>query len=60
MGEEIGGKKPYTYNNFLANREDILGERIGHGAALFRFYQDLITLSRRLHCIRSHNNKLAL
>jgi 1,4-alpha-glucan branching enzyme len=37
MGEEIGGQKPYTYDYFLANREDILGERIGHGAALFRF-----------------------
>ncbi len=55
MGEEVGAQKPYTFNNFLPNREDILGERAGNGKALFRFYQDLITLSRRLHSIRSTN-----
>jgi 1,4-alpha-glucan branching enzyme len=41
MGEEIGAQKRYTYDSFLANREDILGERAGNGTALFRFYQDL-------------------
>ncbi|HWQ68524.1 MAG TPA: alpha-amylase family glycosyl hydrolase [Patescibacteria group bacterium] len=55
MGEEIGAQKRYTFNNFLPRREDILGERAGSGKALFRFYQDLITLSRRLRSIRSHN-----
>jgi 1,4-alpha-glucan branching enzyme len=55
MGEEIGAQKRYTYDSFLANREDILGERAGNGTALFRFYQDLISLSRRLRSIRSHN-----
>jgi 1,4-alpha-glucan branching enzyme len=55
MGEEIGAQKRYTYNNFLANREHILGERAGNGKAIFRFYQDLISLSRRLRSIRSHN-----
>ncbi|MDD1610079.1 MAG: alpha amylase C-terminal domain-containing protein, partial [Methylococcaceae bacterium] len=55
MGEEIGARKPYTYNQFLLNREDILGERNGDGKKLFRFYQELITLSRRLRSIRSHN-----
>jgi 1,4-alpha-glucan branching enzyme len=55
MGEEIGAQKRYTFNTFLSNREDILGERIGNGKALFRFYQDLIGLSRRLRSIRSHN-----
>ena len=55
MGEEIGAQKRYTYDNFLANREDILGERAGNGKALFRFYQDLISLSRRLRSVRSHN-----
>jgi 1,4-alpha-glucan branching enzyme len=55
MGEEIGAQKRYTYDKFLQNREDILGERAGNGKALFRFYQDLITLSRRLSSIRSHN-----
>jgi 1,4-alpha-glucan branching enzyme len=55
MGEEIGAQKRYTFNNFLSNRENILGERNGNGKALFRFYQDLISLSRRLRSIRSHN-----
>lgn len=55
MGEEIGAQKRYTYNNFLPNREDILGERTGNGKAIFRFYQDLISLSRRLPSVRSHN-----
>ena len=55
MGEEIGAQKRYTFDNFKENREDILGERNGNGKALFRFYQDLITLSRRLRSIRSHN-----
>jgi len=55
MGEEIGAQKRYTYNNFLPNREDILGEREGNGKALFRYYQDLITLTHRLRPIRSHN-----
>jgi 1,4-alpha-glucan branching enzyme len=55
MGEEIGAQKRYTFENFLSNREDILGERAANGVALFRFYRDLITLSRRLRSIRSHN-----
>ena len=55
MGEEIGAQRPYTYDNFIANREDILGERAGNGKLLFRFYQDLIALSRRLPAIRTHN-----
>lgn len=55
MGEEIGAQKPYTYDHFLENREDILGERVGNGQWLFRFYQDLISLSRRFQSIRSRN-----
>jgi len=55
MGEEIGAQKRYTFDGFLPHREDILGERSGNGQALFRFYQDLISLSRRLGSIRSHN-----
>jgi 1,4-alpha-glucan branching enzyme len=55
MGEEIGAQKPYTYNTFMNNREDILGERAGNGKLLFRFYQDIIGLSRRLNSIRSNN-----
>lgn len=55
MGEEVGAQKRYTYDNVLAHREDILGERNGTGQALFRFYQDLITLSRRLRAVRTQN-----
>jgi 1,4-alpha-glucan branching enzyme len=55
MGEEIGAQNRYTYDNFLAAREDILGKRTGDGQALFRFYQDLITLTRRFRSIRSQN-----
>ena len=55
MGEEIGAQNRYTFNNFLSNREDILGERVGNGKALFRLYQDLIGLRRRLSSTRSHN-----
>ena len=55
MGEETGAQNQSTYNNFLSSREDILGERNGSGKTLFRFYQELITLTRRLPSIRSHN-----
>jgi len=55
MGEEIGAQKSYRYNNFISNREDLLGERVGNGKLLFRFYQDLITVSRRLRSVRGHN-----
>jgi len=55
MGEEIGAQKPFTYNGFLDNREDITGERHNSGKALFRYYQDIITFSRRLRSIRSHD-----
>jgi len=55
MGEEIGAQKPYTFDASLANREDILGERAGIGAAMFRYYQDAITLSRRYRSVRTHN-----
>jgi 1,4-alpha-glucan branching enzyme len=55
MGEEIGAQRQYKYDNFIANREDILGERAGNGKHLFRFYQDLVSLGRRLPSIRTHN-----
>lgn len=55
MGEEIGAQKKYTFDQFKDHREDILGERNGNGNKLFCFYQELITLSRRLRSIRSHN-----
>jgi 1,4-alpha-glucan branching enzyme len=55
MGEEIGAQKRYTVHDFLPAREDILGDRHGVGAPLFRFYQDLITLTRRCPSVRSPN-----
>jgi 1,4-alpha-glucan branching enzyme len=55
MGEEIGAQKPYAVKDFLSNREDIFGERNGNGRPLFRFYQEVISLSRRLGSIRSQN-----
>jgi 1,4-alpha-glucan branching enzyme len=55
MGEEIGARHQYKYDTFIDKREDLLGERTGAGAHLYRFYQDLIALSKRLHSIRSKN-----
>jgi 1,4-alpha-glucan branching enzyme len=55
MGEEIGAQKRYVVGDFLDGREDILGERMRSGSAMFRFYQDLVTLGRRLRPIRTRN-----
>jgi 1,4-alpha-glucan branching enzyme len=55
MGEEICAQKRYTVDNFMNAREDIIDERSGLGGAMFRYYQDLITLSRRLRSVRTHN-----
>ena len=55
MGEEVGARKDYKYDNFISQREDIAGERAGEGRRMFLFYQDLISLSRRLRSTRSHN-----
>jgi hypothetical protein len=55
MAEEIGAQKRYTYDNFLTSREDIHTERAGNGRALFRFYQDAISLSGRLRSVRTRN-----
>jgi len=54
MGEEIGARQPYRFNDFMGHREDLAGERAGNGARLFRFYQDLIRLSRRHPATRAH------
>jgi 1,4-alpha-glucan branching enzyme len=55
MGEEIGAQKRYTFNNVNASKENLSGERAGAGAALFRFYQDLIRLRRANPAVRSRN-----
>src|SRR5437868_13781944 len=55
MGEEIAAQKSYTHDGFLQNRENLSGERPGNGAQIFRYYQDIIRLSRQYSSIRSHN-----
>jgi 1,4-alpha-glucan branching enzyme len=47
MGEEVGATLPYRYDDVREGREtreDLHGLRAGQGAALFRFYSDLIGL----------------
>jgi 1,4-alpha-glucan branching enzyme len=55
MGEEVGAVKDFTFDGFLENREDLLGERLGQGRHLFRFYRDLIRLRRRHHTFATPN-----
>jgi 1,4-alpha-glucan branching enzyme len=55
MAEEVGAQRPYRYDTFMANREDIAGERAGDGAGLFRFYQDAIRFSRRHRAVRARS-----
>jgi 1,4-alpha-glucan branching enzyme len=54
MGEEIGARQPYRFDDFIAHREDLERERAGDGRRLFRFYQDLIGFSRRHPATRAH------
>jgi 1,4-alpha-glucan branching enzyme len=60
MGEEIGATKDFTYDGFLENREDLLGERQGNGRFLFRFYRELIRLRRRHHTFATANIEIML
>ena len=63
MGEEVGATKDLLYNNVLNSKEDLLGLRAGYGAALFRYYADLIKMrlshpalrSRDLSIVHVHN-----
>jgi len=54
MGEEIVAQKPAMYFTIAEAKEDLLGERIGQGATMFRFCQDLIRLRRANRAVRSH------
>ncbi len=54
MGEEIGAQKPYRYEDFIQNREDLLGERQNNGQRMFKFYQDLIQFRRSHPGLRAH------
>ncbi|MBV8882763.1 MAG: alpha amylase C-terminal domain-containing protein [Chroococcidiopsidaceae cyanobacterium CP_BM_RX_35] len=55
MGEEIGAQKPYRYQDFFQNKEDLIGERHNNGQRLFRFYQDLIRFRLSHSGLRSHD-----
>ncbi|MEJ2118120.1 MAG: alpha amylase C-terminal domain-containing protein, partial [Alphaproteobacteria bacterium] len=53
MGEEVGAKEPYRYNDWLQHREDIISLRKGSGAHLFAFYRDIIRLRRHNKALKS-------
>jgi 1,4-alpha-glucan branching enzyme len=55
MGEEVVAQKSYRYDNVDDSKEDLSGERSGAGAAMFRFYQDLIRLRRANAAVRSQH-----
>lgn len=63
MGEEVGARKPYTYDTFIQNREDLVGQRYGEGQFLFEFYRELIRLrlehaglqTREIDVVHVHN-----
>ncbi len=54
MGEELVAQNRYRYNAISEGKEDLLGERNGEGARMFRYYQDLIRLCRSNRAARSH------
>jgi 1,4-alpha-glucan branching enzyme len=53
MGEETGASKPYRFNDFKDNREDIVADKAGTGAKLFRFYREAIAFARARPAARS-------
>jgi len=55
MGEEIAAQKPYRYNDFIDNREDLQGDRLGIGARMYLYYQQLLALNKQYESIRSKN-----
>lgn len=55
MGEEIAAQKSYTFNNFLNNREDLQGDRVGIGAFMYKFYRDILAFNKRYPSVRSKN-----
>jgi 1,4-alpha-glucan branching enzyme len=62
MAEEVGAANPYRHDDFLRNREDLAGLRLGLGRRLFRWYQDLVRFrlgrgaarSRRIRTVHRH------
>jgi 1,4-alpha-glucan branching enzyme len=53
MGEEVGAQKPFTYNRFYEDKEDLLALRATTGGELFRFYADIIGFRLARPAIRS-------
>jgi len=60
MGEEVGATKPFTFDGFIENREDLFAERKGEGRFLFRYYSDLIRLRRRHHTFATANIEVVM
>ncbi|WP_233809533.1 alpha-amylase family glycosyl hydrolase [Paraburkholderia sp. HP33-1] len=60
MGEEVGAAKPYRYNDFLDNREDIAGLAAGSGTRLFAFYTALVGLSVKHGAFRSRSIEVSV
>ncbi len=58
MGEEIGAAKPYRYDDWFLNRENLAADRQGVGANLFRFFSELIALRHRLAALKAPNIKV--
>ncbi|HEX4353568.1 MAG TPA: alpha amylase C-terminal domain-containing protein, partial [Polyangiales bacterium] len=55
MGEETGAQKRYRFDDFASHREDILRDRNGVGAKLFRFYAEAIALRQRRPAARAQD-----
>jgi 1,4-alpha-glucan branching enzyme len=53
MGEEVVAQRPYRHDDVVAGKEDLVGERHGEGARMFRFTQDLTRLRRAEPALRS-------
>ena len=53
MGEEVGAREPYRYDDWMQHREDFAALGAGSGAALKRFYRDAIWLRRSRATLRA-------
>jgi 1,4-alpha-glucan branching enzyme len=53
MGEEVGAREPYRYNDWMQHREDLAALGATTGAALRHFYRDAIWLRRNRARLRS-------
>jgi 1,4-alpha-glucan branching enzyme len=53
MGEEIASANPMPYKDFRQYRDNFPEARVGLGAAMFKFYQDVIRLRKRSPGLRS-------